>query len=423
MDYRTSDDIYQALESEKDSPTFMKFDLAKIDADVNKCNTIEELLTVAKRKATNGELLYYIITGDIYHGEAYLWYTGPNHDVENSKFLYDRDLAIQYYQKAVDLGSCFACSRLGDTFSGYALEKCYFVEGIENYNLSEAIDAFLKERSAETNDQLREQLFSIKKKKGDTTLDYETAANFYQLGADRGSLYCYEMLALSYYYGDGVEKDAEKSRNILDVVWDKIKGLNNIKGMNLACLRWSFCKERDPIFLYGMMNLKGLGGYRDLHKAGEIFEKGIKDEILGCTFGLAQVFIEQRQYKEAIQLLRKICSDSASYDDKITANMALESLAELYRKGYGGVFNKHKADKLENKICYTYEYESQAFAKAYRSNQEFVRAGKPIYMKSDIEDADLRYSLSWRDCKKSLTQLMSEAEELLSEYSSEIKES
>lgn len=289
------------------------------------------------------------------------------------------------------------------------------MEGIENHDLSEAIDAFLKEKSTEKKDQLRERLFLIKKRKGDTTLDYGRAVNFYQLGVDRGSLYCYEMLALSYYYGDGIEKDIEKSREILDIVWDKIKGLNDIQGMNLVKHRDFYARGgRDPIFLYGLMYLKGLGGCKVLTKAEEIFEKGRKDEILGCSYGLAQVYIAQRRYREAIKLLKKLCRLLTSPDEETTSKMAAESLAELYRKGYGGLFNKNKADKLENKICYADECDIQAFAKAYSSNQEFVRAKNLFYMKSEIEDADRQYSESWRDCKKSLTQLISEAEGLLS---------
>lgn len=121
MGYQTIDDIYQAVDLEETISIFVNIALAQIDTDLNKCSTIEEFLMTVREKADKGNPLYCIITGEIYHGDAYRWYTGSEHVVENSKFLYDRDLAIQYYQNAVDLGSRFACSRLGDLFSGYAL--------------------------------------------------------------------------------------------------------------------------------------------------------------------------------------------------------------------------------------------------------------------------------------------------------------
>lgn len=436
------EELYHRLEANK-CFRITEFDsLQEADSSLKNCRTLEEFASSILEKAEGDNPLYSIIAGDLYSGNIWNW-REYNGDEQGS---YNRDLAIKYYQKAIDLGSKLACCQLGDLYSGYALKEGDYEQYYGGKEaLQEAIKKFLKDKlDSNRQKQLEEKLTDLKRFIQVLTLDYQKSTEIYQLGMERGSLYCQQMLALNYYYGNGVEKDYIKARKLFDKLWentqDWLKPFRN--GI------WSLSNVgRTPLFLYGLMLLKGLGGTIDLSKAEKVFEKGWHDEIVGCGCGLAQTYVEQKRYKDADKLYGKLCKkDKDGYwEYPIEIMVAAESRIDLTLKSHEGLIHYYPEDEnpfddeddddendneeidddddyndeddddyddeIDDDDAYVDEnsddddaYDALVFAKAWKNNQEFI-CEKINFIRQKYH--------TFSTCIKSTKELIEEAESLL----------
>lgn len=157
----------------------------------------------------------------------------------------DYEQALIWDTIAKDMGSTRGCNNLGILYyNGWGVEQ----------NLEQALQYFLD--TSDEGDMKGARWVGIVYEEQN---DYENAAKYYQLAADRGDITGTIDLANLYKEGLGVELDIEKSVALLQSILDNANGNE---------------KAADAALVLGKMYEDGDGVTQDLDKARDVYQQG-----------------------------------------------------------------------------------------------------------------------------------------------------